>query len=246
MDKRLHILIVDDDLEICQLLREFLEKHSYRVTVCHHGEDMLAVLGKDKLDLILLDIMLPGDDGFSLCRKIREKLTTPIIMLTAMNSEADVVAGLETGADDFVAKPFSPRQLLARIKAVLRRARNAILSDNPSDGKLIPLPRIQFRNWILDQNKRRLQAADGVVVPLSAGEFDLLIAFVNNPHRVLTRDQLLDLTREREAGPFDRTIDVQVGRLRRKIETDPKNPEMIKTVRGGGYQFCVNVDILSD
>ena len=246
MDKRIHVLIVDDDLEICDLLSDFLDKHCYRVTTCHNGDDMSSILGTEKVDLILLDLMLPGDDGFTLCRKIRERQATPIIMLTAMNSETDVVAGLETGADDYISKPFSPRQLLARIKAVLRRSRNAVLNTNQSDGKLLPLPQIKFKNWTLDQNKRRLLAPDGFVVPLSAGEFDLLIAFVNNPQRVLTRDQLLDLTREREAGPFDRTIDVQVGRLRRKIEDDPKNPEIICTIRGGGYQFSVDVELLSE
>ncbi len=243
MDKRLHILIVDDDPDICQLLKDFLDKHCYKVSICHHGDEMRSLLAREKVDLVLLDIMLPGEDGFTLCRKIREKYTTPIIMLTAVNTETDIVAGLETGADDYVAKPFSPRQLLARIKAVLRRTTQQVMHPSDSDGKLMPLPIIKFINWKLDQNKRRLTAPDGLVVPLSAGEFDLLLAFVKNSQRVLTRDQLLDLTREREASPFDRTIDVQVGRLRRKIEEDPKNPKIIKTIRGGGYQFSAKVEI---
>ncbi len=247
MDKRIHILLVDDDPDICQLLSDFLGKHCYRVSTCHNGDDMQIIHDREKIDLIILDIMLPGDDGFTLCRKIRETAATPIIMLTAVNTETDMVAGLETGADDYVAKPFSPRQLLARIKAVLRRSRQAITlppeTNNNTEGTLSPLPLIKFMEWTLDQNKRRLLTPDGLVVPLSAGEYDLLLAFVKNPQRVLTRDQLLDITREREAVPFDRTIDVQVGRLRRKIEEDPKNPQIIKTIRGGGYQFATKVDV---
>jgi two-component system OmpR family response regulator len=180
--------------------------------------------------------MLPGEDGLTLCRNLRAKSRIPIIMLTAMGEETDRIVGLEMGADDYLAKPFNPRELLARIKAVLRRAEHTSSTIEVEAGAVL-----DFAGWSLDLERRELQRADGVMVPLSSGEFELLAAFATHPGRVLSRDQLLDLARGREAQPFDRSIDVQVSRLRRKIETDPQDPALIKTVRNGGYSFTPSV-----
>lgn len=226
------ILIVDDDVEICNLLQKFLAQHGYKVLTANNGRQMQHMLSINKVDLIVLDIMMPGSDGLELCRKLRTKSGIPIIMLSAMGDEADRVVGLEVGADDYLPKPFSPRELLARIKALLRRAH----------GELPTAAQIKFDAWTLDRNKRHLVSPDGLTIPLSAGEFDLLVAFIEHAGRTLNRDQLMDLTRGREADPFDRTIDVQVGRLRKKIEKDPKNPELVITVRGGGYRFTPKVE----
>ena len=229
-----HVVIVDDDDEICQLVRQFLEPHGFRVTAVGDGAAMRAALATDPADLVVLDLMLPGEDGLELCRQIRAISRTPIIFLTAVNGEVDRVVGLEMGADDYLSKPFSARELLARIRAVLRRA-------TPPDGEMAQSPQtksgrvLRFSGWSLDVGRRQLTAPDGVLVDLSGGEYELLLAFLERPHVVLTRDQLLDITRGRFGGPFDRAIDMQVGRLRRKIEVDPKNPTLIKTVRGGGY-----------
>lgn len=235
-----HILVVDDDKQICELVADYLTKHGYRVTVAHNGVEMVRQLKKTKVDLIILDIMMPGDDGITLCRKLREESEVMIIMLSASGEETDRVVGLEVGADDYLTKPFNPRELLARIKALLRRAAGP-LAEKRKASAVANMPDIRFLEWVLDRNKRRLIAPDKVAVPLSSGEYELLIAFIEHPQRTLTRDQLLDLTRGREAGPFDRTIDVQVARLRKKIEIDPKNPQIIVTVRGGGYQFTPEV-----
>lgn len=240
MDKKWHILIVDDDPEICALVSDYLSQHGYRVSTAHNGVEMQRIMKKFTFDLVVLDIMLPGEDGLSLCRKLRETSEVFIIMLSAIGEETDRIVGLEVGADDYLGKPFSPRELLARIKALARRSLGAAKSPR----KIVGLPDIKFINWTLDQNKRRLIAPDGVAVPLSTGEYELLLAFLENPGRTLSRDQLLDITRGREAMPFDRTIDVQVARLRKKLEADPKNPQIIVTVRGGGYQF--NADVSTD
>lgn len=238
-----HILIVDDDPQIGDLLSEYLEQHGYRVSVASDGREMKRAMKRAKVDLVVLDIMLPGDDGLALCRFLRETSELPIIMLSAVGEEADRVVGLEVGADDYLAKPFSPRELLARIKALVRRT-TGTLADKRKARQVAKMPNIYFKAWTLDQNKRRLIAPDGVAVPLSAGEYELLIAFLENPQRTLNRDQLLDLTRGREAMPYDRTIDVQVARLRKKIEKDPKNPQIIVTMRGDGYQF--NAEVTTD
>ena len=233
-----HILVVDDDREIRDLLGRFLDKHGLRVTTAADGRDMRQALDDWKIDLIVLDLMLPGEDGLTLCRKLRADSSIPVIMLTAMGEEVDRIIGLEMGADDYIAKPFSPRELLARIKAVLRRA-EALPKGGVGvgdDGMVL-----SFAGWSLDQEKRELQSSDGVMVPLSDGEFDLLAVFATHPGRVLSRDQLLDLARGRDALPFDRSIDVQVSRLRRKIEDNPKEPALIKTVRSGGYMFTPTV-----
>lgn len=234
--KNLHILVVDDDSQIRDLISDYLKQHNFRVSSARDGQEMWRVLKKATIDLVILDIMLPGDDGLTLCRKLREESGVMIIMLSAVGEETDRIVGLEVGADDYLAKPFSPRELLARIKALARRTTGPLAQERKAR-HLAETPPIRFNDWQLDQNKRRLIAPDGVAVPLSSAEYELLIAFLENPNRVLNRDQLLDLTKGREAQPFDRTIDVQVARLRKKIEADPKNPLILQTVRGGGYQF---------
>lgn len=237
MGETSHILIVDDDREIRDLLGRFLTKHGYRVTTARDGKEMRRVLADWRIDLIVLDLMLPGEDGLSLCRQLRANSLIPIIMLTAMGEETDRIIGLEMGADDYLPKPFNPRELLARVKAVLRRARSEPASDRTSGGTIMI-----FSGWKIDLARRRLISPEDIVVDLTPGEFDLLVAFADHPQRVLSRDQLLDLARGRAAAPFDRSVDVQVSRLRRKIETDPMEPELIKTVRGGGYLFTASVE----
>ncbi|CAO3405519.1 response regulator [Azospirillum largimobile] len=240
MDRTPHLLVVDDDREIRSLVAQFLTKHGFRVTGVRDGAEMMRTLDGARVDLIVLDLMLPGEDGLSLCRRLRaapQTAQTPVIMLTAMGEETDRIVGLEMGADDYLAKPFSPRELLARIKAVLRRVSAPPVAGAPAAAGTV----LRFEGWSLDLTKRELRSPDGVLVQLSAGEYDLLVAFAEHPQRVLTRDQLLDLARGRSAVPFDRSIDVQVSRLRRKIEPDPAEPALIKTVRGGGYLFTPSV-----
>ncbi len=236
MDGTPHILVVDDHKDIRDLLARYLDQNGLRVTAAADAGAARRVLKTAAIDLVVLDIMMPGEDGLSLCRHLRETTTIPVILLTAMAEETDRVVGLEIGADDYVTKPFNPRELLARIKAVLRRAHSlAPGRDVPASGK------IRFDRWSLDLDRRELVDADGVVTPLSTGEFRLLAVFVEHPGRVLSRDQLLDLTRGRAATVFDRSIDNQVSRLRKKIEPDPRNPTLIKTVWGGGYSFIGEV-----
>lgn len=230
MSRLPHILIVDDDREIRSLVAQFLKKHGYRVTPAADGREMMHLMEKGRFDLIVLDLMLPGEDGLSLCRRVRAESSLPIIMLTAMGEEMDRIIGLEMGADDYLPKPFNPRELLARIKAVLRRA-----ADRGATATSTDVAARVFDGWRLDTVKRELRAPDGALVPLTAGEFELLSAMVERAGQVLSRDQLLDLTRGRDAAPFDRSVDVLISRLRRKIESDPKEPSIIKTVRGGGY-----------
>ncbi len=237
MQRTPHILIVDEDREIRDLAARFLKKHDYRVDTAGDGRAMMKQLEAGSFDLVVLDLMLPGEDGLSLCRRLRAASDLPVIMLTAMGEETDRIVGLEMGADDYLAKPFNPRELLARIKAVLRRTEGALRHTSGGAGRIFA-----FEGWRLDAAKRELRSADGVLVPLTAGEFYLLVAFVEHPQRVLSRDQLLDLTRGRSALPFDRSIDVQLSRLRRKIEANPKEPALIKTVRGGGYIFALQVE----
>ena len=235
-ETRGHVLVVDDDREIRDLLARFMAKHGYRVTAVRDGKEMRRALADWHIDVVILDLMLPGEDGLSLCRDLRSRSQVPIIMLTVMGEETDRIIGLEMGADDYLPKPFNPRELLARMKAVLRRARRAPAVAGTS-GRKSP----RFEGWKLDLGLRRLESPQGLIVDLSAGEFDLLAAFVEHPQRVLTRDQLLDLTHGRAEAPFDRSVDMQVSRLRHKIESDPKEPAFIKTVRGGGYVFTANV-----
>jgi two-component system OmpR family response regulator len=238
-----HILIVDDDREIRDLLSRFLARHGLRASAARDGREMSALLSEHAVDLVVLDLMLPGEDGLSLCRTLRARSALPVIMLTAMGEEIDRIVGLEMGADDYLAKPFNPRELLARIRAVLRRAGapgGGLSAGRPLDGA----GRLRFAGWLFDVERRQLASPDGVQVALSAGEFGLLAAFVSHPGRVLNRDQLLDLARGRDAQPFDRSVDVQVSRLRRKIEADPREPLLIKTVRGGGYLFTPAVETI--
>ena len=236
MDESAHILIVDDDRELLRLLGRFLERHGLRVSTARNGREMRQALADWRIDLIVLDLMLPGDSGLDLCRQLRATSDVPIIMLTAMGEETDRIIGLEMGADDYLPKPCSPRELLARIRSVLRRTR-----ANAPSGRARAKGVFEFDGWRLDVGRRRLLSPQGLVVDLTPSEFDLLVAFAERPQQVLSREQLLDLAHGRGAAPFDRTIDIQVSRLRRKIETDPKHPQMIVTVRAGGYVFTPSV-----
>ncbi|HHQ4723473.1 chemotaxis protein CheY [Aeromonas veronii] len=231
-----HILVVDDHSEIRDLLKRFLEQHGLRVSCARDGKEMKRLLEEREFDLLVLDLMMPGEDGLTLCRELRVKSNLPIIMLTAMGEETDRIIGLEMGADDYLAKPFNPRELLARIKAVMRRTQ----ADNQPAAETLTRD-LRFDRWLLDVNRRELVDEDGVGLSLSTAEFDLLKVFLERPQRVLSRDQLLDLARGREAVAFDRAIDTLVSRLRRKLERDPKNPELIKTIWGGGYMFSADV-----
>jgi two-component system OmpR family response regulator len=238
MDASPHILIVDDDREICALLSKFLAQYGYRISVAATGEAMMQTLASAHIDLVVLDIMLSGKDGLSLCRELRASSRLPIIMLTAIGSETDRVVGLEMGADDYLAKPFGPRELLARIRAVLRRTAAPPPGTDPGRARVF-----EFAGWRLDAARRQLLSPAGALVDLRAAEFDLLLALVERPQRVLSREQLLDLARGRATTPFDRSIDVHISRLRRRIEDDPKEPAMIKTVRSGGYVFAAPVTL---
>nr|WP_097278962.1 response regulator [Caenispirillum bisanense] len=239
-----HLLVVDDDREIRDLLGRFLVRHGFRVTTAADGVEMRARMAEDRPDLVVLDLMLPGDDGLTLCRTLRaEGDRTPIVMLTAMGEDVDRIVGLEMGADDYLPKPFNPRELVARVKAVLRRAAPPDVAPAPDTAPDAPgEPSYRFAGLVLDPATRTCTAADGTELDLSAGEYDMLLAFVEHPRRVLSRDQLLDLARGRQAIAFDRSVDIQVSRLRRKIEPDPKQPSLIKTVRGGGYLFTPEVE----
>lgn len=230
------LLIVDDDHGICDLLGRFLREHGYNTLLAHNGDEMMRHLEKASVDLIVLDIMLPGEDGMTLCRKLRATSQVPIIMLTAISEEIERILGLEMGADDYLNKPFNPRELLARVKAILRRSGP---NETVEEQEHIVF---QFQSWKLDKTARQLKSPDDLEISLSSGEYALLLAFLERPQQVLSRDRLLDLTRNRSAAPFDRSIDIQISRLRSKIEEDPKNPQMIKTVRGGGYILTTAVE----
>jgi len=234
-----HILVVDDHREIRELLAKFLARHGLRVSVADGGQQMRKALQQAAVDLVVLDIMMPGEDGLSLCRHLRETGELPVIMLTAVAEDTDRIVGLEVGADDYLTKPFNPRELLARIRAVLRRTKSLPPQREPLAGE-----RLAFDRWVLDVDRRELTDGEGVLTPLSNGEFQLLTALLAHPGLVLSRDQLLDLTRGRSAEPFDRAIDNLVSRLRRKVERDARNPELIKTVWGGGYRLACKVERL--
>ncbi|MCA0417416.1 MAG: response regulator [Proteobacteria bacterium] len=231
-----HILVVDDHREIRELVSRALSKEGFRVSVAADGRAMRKIMADARIDLIVLDLMLPGEDGFSLCRAVRAESSVPIIMLTAKGDEIDRVVGLELGADDYVPKPFGSRELVARIRAVLRRTQTDRRLDRTQGPK-----RYCFDRWRLDAGARELLRNDGIAVPLSTGEYELLISLVERPGRVMSRDQLLDLTRGRTASAFDRSIDTQVSRLRKKLEVNPNEPQVIKTVWGGGYMFAPEV-----
>ena len=232
-----HILVVDDEQEICDLVWDYLTNEGFRVSTARDGAGLRDEMARSPVDLVILDLMLAGEDGLQLARELRAQSETGIIILTGRGETVDRIIGLEMGADDYLSKPFHLRELLARVRSVLRRAATRVGEKNAAQRSLG-----RFAGWTLDLAARSLTAASGEEIRLTTGEFELLAAFVNNANQVLSRDRLLDLSRHRAAGPFDRTIDVQVGRLRRKLEDDPKNPTMIKTVRGGGYIFTPPVE----
>jgi two-component system OmpR family response regulator len=232
-----HVLVVDDDAEIRTLLAEYLSRNGYRVSTVADGRGMWAALQSKPPDIIVLDVMLPGDDGLTLCRDLRAHSSVPVIMLTARSDETDRIVGLEIGADDYLPKPFNPRELLARVKSVLRRSRTLAGDRLSGDAKTF-----RFAGWTLDLAARHLVSPEGIVVPLSGVEFKLLRVFLAHPNRVLARDQLIDLMMSRDAGPFDRAIDVQVSRLRHRLQDDARQPSLIKTVRGEGYVLAAEVE----
>ena len=235
MEPSPHILLIDDDREIRDLLARFLDRHGMRVTAVRDGREARRAWPAGAYSIVILDLMLPGEGGLDLARWLRTVSDVPILMLTAMGDETDRIIGLELGADDYLPKPFNPRELLARLRAVLRRTgeRGARAAE--------PGISARFAGWTLDPSRRRLLDPDGTEVPLTGGEYDLLAALVDRANQVLTRDMLMDLLRGRQAGPFDRAIDVAISRLRRKLDRDGGPTQLIKTVRGGGYVFACEV-----
>jgi two-component system OmpR family response regulator len=239
-----HVLIVDDDQDIRQLISEYLSKNQYQTSTLPSGEHLFDTLKKQSIDILILDLMMPGTDGLELCKQVRAHSTLPIIMLTAKGDETDRIIGLELGADDYLPKPFNPRELLARIKSVLRRSHQE-RTNNPLDPN--HAEKIIFSGWTLDLQARHLVSPNEVVVSLSGAEFRLLKIFLSHPHQILSRDQLLNITKGRDAHPFDRSIDVQISRLRQRLndDTTDESNELIKTVRGEGYVLSSQVDIIS-
>jgi two-component system, OmpR family, response regulator len=239
-DDAAHILVVDDDARIRQMLVRYFEQEGYRISAAADGVAMRAQLAARAVDVILLDVVMPGEDGLTLAREIRAKSNVGIIMLTGRDDVLDRVVGLEVGADDYIAKPFHLREVLARVKSVLRRRGPASVSPAPSEAANHET--IRFDGWVLDASRRQLLSPKGEDIALTTGEFDLLIALARHPGRVFGRDALMDLTRGRSWEAFDRTIDAQIARLRKKIEADAKNPTLVKSIRGVGYVFTGKVD----
>lgn len=235
MEQALHIAVVEDDPDISQTMVQCMTEHGFVVTAARSGRDLDRVLSISKIDLVILDVGLPGEDGLSICRRLRNQSAVPIIMVTGRAAETDRIVGLEIGADDYLPKPFSPRELVARVRAVLRR------STAQNDNNQSPPRTLQFEGWRLDMARRQLLDPTGVPMPLTSGEFNILAIFCQNPQKVLSRDSLLDMLHGRAAAVFDRSVDVQISRLRRKIEPNLKNPTFIKTVRYGGYFFTPSV-----
>lgn len=234
MSTRANILIVDDDVSIRMLLKEYLEQSGLCASMAANGQALKEHLRKTTVDLIVLDLMLPGEDGFSLCRWIRSTRDTPIIMLTARNRSDDRIHGLELGADDYVAKPFEPRELVARIRGVLRRS-------GPADQRIKTVRGYRFAGWELNLPQRQLLSPERVLVPLAASEFQLLVIFLENPQRLLTREQLIEHCHGRDAGPYDRSIDVRVSQLRQRLGDSGREPRLIKTIRSAGYVLAADV-----
>ncbi|MFN4298050.1 MAG: response regulator [Brevundimonas sp.] len=233
-----HIAVVEDDPEIRALVSDLLSGQGYGVTECDGATALDRVMARRRVDLVVLDLMLPGEDGLSICRRLQAAPEgPPVLMVTARGDDVDRIVGLEIGADDYLAKPFNPRELTARVRAVLRRTRDRRRAP-PAVAREI----WRFGGWRLDPASRDLRDPAGTPVELTGGEFDLLMVFLTHPQRVLNRDQLLDWTRGRSAAPLDRTVDVQLSRLRRKLSDDPRHPEMVRTVRGGGYLFSPAVE----
>ena len=235
-----HVLVVDDDQSVCNLVCDYLGQNEFRVSAVSTGKQMLEMVGREVIDLLLLDLRLPGEDGLHLARTVRESSRVPIVILTGRLDEADRVMGLELGADDYVTKPFSPRELLARIRAVLRRTQAEVATPSRDE----TLRGYRFEGWELNVRLHRLQAPDGRRVEISRGEFSLLCAFLASPMRMLTRDQLLEQSRLHSTEVYDRSIDVQILRLRRKMEANPSQPQFIKTERGVGYYFDASVKVI--
>ncbi len=228
-----HILVVDDDAQIRQLAAKLLREHGHRVSAARDGRELWQVMGTAEIDLVILDIMLPGGNGLDLCRELRARFPQlPIIMVTALGSDTDRIVGLEVGADDYLPKPFNPRELLARINAVLRRAQGG-----GGDVKRRRGHNLSFDGWVLDTSRRELTNPDGIIVDLSTGEYDLLLTFLDFPQRVLSREQLMDSAKNRVATGYDRAIDIQVSRLRKKLDANEEGQAKIKTIRGTGYMF---------
>jgi two-component system, OmpR family, response regulator len=236
MQDAAHVVVVDDHNDIRDLVRQYLEQQGYKVSVAEGGSTLKRILERQAVDLIVLDIMMPGEDGISLCRQVRGAGDVPIIFLTAMAEDTDRIVGLELGADDYLVKPFNPRELLARVRAVLRRAANPTPSRTMPDRRIV-----RIGHWRVNMGRQEISGDDGVGIPLSTAEFRLLKVFIERPGLILSREQLLDLTVGRTADIFDRSIDNQVSRLRKKIEENPKNPLIIKTHWGGGYSLCAEV-----
>ncbi|MFL6618745.1 MAG: response regulator [Povalibacter sp.] len=236
MTERSHILVVDDDREIRSLLCDYLEKNGFRTTAVAEGKALRRTLEHTHVDLIVLDLMLPGDDGLTLCREIRTRSQVPIIMLTALGEDIDRIVGMEVGADDYLPKPFNPRELLVRIRAVLRRAVHAPRDPLPNEVKAY-----RFAGWRLDVTSRTLNHENGTNVPLTGAEFRLMSVLLAHPHRVLSRVQLAELTRGRDIDPFDRSIDVRISRLRQALGDGGRSPQIIKTIYGEGYLIGVEV-----
>jgi len=232
-----HLLIVDDDVEVLDLLQKFLRQHGYEVDVASDGQGLWQALERRVPDLVILDVMLPGDSGLVLCQRLQAEYKLAVIMLTAMGELSDRVVGLELGADDYLTKPFAARELLARVRAVLRRAGESPGSPVPASSRAV----LEFSGWQLDVLRRELRSPEGVMIPLSNGEFELLLVFAEHPRRVLSRQQLLDLARGEAHEAYDRSIDVQVSRLRRKLESDGDSEPLIRTLRNVGYLFTASV-----
>ena len=238
MEKPDSILIVDDDLEIRRLLADYLARNGFAALAARDGREMWQMLERHVVDLVVLDLMLPDTDGLTLCRDLRAKGNLPVLMLTARGEETDRIVGIEMGADDYLVKPFNPRELLARIKSILRRTRSLPPNLRPE-----PTRCLSFSGWCLDTATRLLTSPDGVATPLSGGEYRLLRILLDHPNRVLNRDQLTEMIQGREAEPYDRAVDVQVSRLRQRLRDDRREPQLIKTVRGEGYVLASTVEV---
>ena len=241
MDTLNKILIVDDDRDIRSLLADYLDNNGYATVTAGEGNAMWAALQEHQIDLVVLDLNLPGDDGLTLCRTLRSKSSLPVIMLTARGEPLDRILGLEMGADDYLPKPFEPRELLARVRSVLRRTQS---NHHSQHGET--LQKLKFADWTLDMTARHLLSPEGMIVSLSGAEFRMLSIFLDHPNRILNRDQLLNMTHGRDADPFDRSIDIQISRLRQKLREDARSPQIIKTVRNGGYVLAVTVTTEQD
>jgi two-component system OmpR family response regulator len=240
-DQTSRILVVEDDAEIASMLVDLMKDNGLEALSVGSGGELDRLFPDGRFNLVILDAMLPGEDGFSICRRLRAAGTTPILMLTALTEDIDRIIGLELGADDYVTKPFNPRELIARVKAILRRASYGAQDrqDRPS------YSRLTFSGWTIDPRSRQVTDPDGAEVSMTTAEFDLLLAFCNNPNRILTREQLLSMTHAGSAGPVERSVDAHISRLRQKIEPNLREPSLIKTVRLGGYLFASNVEQVS-